>query len=237
MGLVTLAFALVLSACAPAPSVSTINDPFEARNRKVHAFNKSVDQAVLRPMAGVSGGGSGGLVVSGITNVASNLSMPGMVLNDLLQLNLADATSNTARFLVNSTFGFAGLFDLASRAGLTERSTDFGETLHVWGVPEGNFVELPLLGPSTQRDTAGFVVDLVIDPLNFVVPRRHLYVGPTVRAAKMLGDRSRFAGLFESLYYESADSYSQSRLLYLQSRRHQLEGGLNEDDLEDPYAE
>ncbi len=235
--LAALALAAGLAACTPAPHVSTINDPFEADNRKTHEANKELDRTVLKPLSGAYGSVADGPISQGVSNFASNLSMPSTILNDILQLNLPDFFSNTARFVLNTTFGVGGVFDVAAQNGIPENSSDFGETLHVWGFPEGRYIELPVLGPSTERDAFGTVVDFVIDPINYFVPAPQRYIGTAASVLKTVGDRNRYAGLVESILYESEDSYAQARLLYLQSRRRALVGELTEEDLEDPYAE
>jgi len=228
---------MALAACAPAPRVSETNDPFETQNRKMHEINKKIDKAVLKPLSGAYGTVAGGPMSQGVGNFSSNLSLPGMILNDILQLNLPDAFSNLARFSLNSTFGIAGIFDVATPNNLPEASTNFGETLHVWGVAEGSFIELPFYGASTGRDAVGLVVDFIIDPVNYVLPTPERYIGTASHLASKVGDRGRYSDLVESVLYESEDSYAQSRLLYLQSRRRALYGELSDDDLEDPYAE
>jgi len=237
IALLPAALAIGLSACAPAPRISTINDPLEVQNRKRHEANKRLDQAILKPLSGAVGGKGGGPISRGISNFASNLSLPGVILNDMLQLNLPEAFSNTARFVMNSTVGLAGVLDVATQNGLSKQDSDFGETLYVWGMPEGRYLELPLLGPSTERDAIGKVVDFLIDPVDRLVPAPQRYVGTAAKALDTVGDRGRYSGLVDSVLYESEDSYAQSRLLYLQSRRRVLYGELTEDDLEDPYAE
>ena len=102
-------------------------------NRSIHELNKSLDTIALRPASQVYGNLGPKPLRIGVNNFASNLSIPGTVVNDLLQLRLDDAVHNTARFLVNSTVGLAGLFDPASELGVEPRPSDFGETLHVWG--------------------------------------------------------------------------------------------------------
>ena len=164
----TLLFAtLAVAACSSAPT-GEINDPYEAANRRVHAFNKGLDSNVVKPLTSVGGdddkGGESAMTVVG--NVGSNLALPGKTLNGLLQGRPGRAAQNAGRFIVNTTLGLGGIHDPAGQEfGLTEVDTDFGETLHVWGVPEGAYVELPVIGPSTQRDAVGRVVDLVIDPV------------------------------------------------------------------------
>lgn len=228
--------ALALSACAPAPTATGINDPYEAQNRQTHALNKRLDRAVVRPSANVYGNAIPAPITKGISNFAANMGLPGTVLNDLLQVNISSAMNNTFRFFLNSTIGVAGLFDPANALGLYEEPTDFGETLHNWGVGEGTYQELPLAGPSTQRDTTGMVVDFIIDPMNWYLPANIRYLSTASKVLSRVGDRNTFGDTVDSLLYESEDSYAQARILYLQNRRYNLGGGLSDSDYEDPYA-
>ncbi|MES2914998.1 MAG: VacJ family lipoprotein [Pseudomonadota bacterium] len=235
----------LLAACAAPSGPDAINDPFEPANRGVHAFNKGVDRVLVGPASkGV------GIVPEpvrrGIDNVADTLALPGDIANNLLQLRLADAGQNTLRLGVNLTFGLAGLLDVSSELGLQGQPTDFGETLHVWGVGEGPYLELPLSGPSTARDAVGMIVDTALDPVNRVLTVREANVARAIRLFSRLGDRDRFSNTVDSLLYDSADSYAQARLLYLQNRRFQLgqtTGAVAASDdgfidpYEDPYAE
>jgi phospholipid-binding lipoprotein MlaA len=170
------------------------------------------------------------------------------VVNNLLQGRIENAGHNTFRLLANLTFGFGGLLDPATSMGLPARDTDFGETLHVWGSGEGAYIEVPLLGPSTQRDTVGDVVDIALNPLGWAEG-----VGPVALAAGIwlfdgLADRGRFGSAIDDVLYNSADSYAQTRLIYLQNRRFELSrnagrsvgGGLApgpEGVVVDPYAD
>lgn len=231
---------LMLAACAPGIAPDTINDPRETQNRQTHDFNKGVDQRAVRPAA-MAYGKLPDPVRQGVSNFAENLELPGDVVNSLLQGRPHHALENTFRFAVNATVGIGGLFDPASAMGVRGKSTDFGETLHVWGVPEGAYVELPLLGPSTTRDTLGTVVDIALDPVSRLVPEPERYVGTVAGAASTLGDRFTYSETVDSVLYDSADSYAQARLLYLQNRRFELGQTGGEDDFidpyEDPYAE
>ena len=236
---VTLLLALGVAACGPAPAPQGINDPYETENRATHAFNVAMDRNVLKPLS--SGMGTGP-ISTGISNFADNLGTPGDVVNSLLQVRVGRATHNTLRFAINTVIGLGGIFDPATAMGVGEKKTDFGETLHVWGVGEGAYMELPLLGPSTQRDAMGTVVDLALDPMNYLVPRPESYVGTMAKLAAKLGDRGRYSATVDSILYESADSYLQARLLYLQNRRYELgqtsgESADFEDPYEDPYAQ
>ena len=235
----TLLLALGVAACGPAPAPQGINDPYETENRATHAFNVAMDRNVLKPLS--SGMGTGP-ISTGISNFADNLGTPSDVVNSLLQVRVGRATHNTLRFAINTVIGVGGIFDPATAMGVGEKKTDFGETLHVWGVEEGAYMELPLLGPSTQRDALGSVVDLALDPMNYLLPRPESYVGTMAKLAAKLGDRGRYSATVDSILYDSADSYIQARLLYLQNRRYELgqtsgESASFEDPYEDPYAQ
>ena len=237
--------AFVAVASCTAPQATGINDPHEDDNRQTHEANRALDRTLIKPASGAYGNGLPQPVRQGIGNFASNLNLPGVVVNNLLQLNLEDAVKNASRFLFNSTIGIGGVLDPSTTMGLHEESSDFGETLHVWGVGEGNYVELPFVGPSTERDMAGMVVDLFTNPLSFGSSGAGRLLGPTAKGLSKLGDRYEFADTIDTILYDSADSYAQARLLYLQHRRFQLGQELSADALvaegeeayEDFYAE
>ncbi|MFZ5708795.1 MAG: MlaA family lipoprotein [Pseudomonadota bacterium] len=232
--------ALLLAGCASgtASRGTGFNDPYESSNRQVHAFNKAVDQTLF------GGGGQRGVIpkiprpiARGFGNFTANLGEPGNVLNSVLQGRPDPAALGTLRFAVNTTFGIGGLFDVASALGMPKADTDFGQTLQVWGVPEGAYLEMPFIGPTTERDIAGTIVGLAVNPANrlFGPPESSYVVGAYLTAR--IGDRQRFAETVESVLYESADSYAQSRLIYLQNRRFKLgEEAAVIDPNEDPYA-
>lgn len=235
----------LLAACGAPPPAEGINDPYEATNRKVHDFNRRLDQALLGPASR----GYGRVVPEPaqrvVGNVARTLDLPGDIMNNLLQGRIANAATNTLRLATNLTMGVGGLFDAATALGLPQQPTDFGETLHVWGVGEGAYLELPFTGPSTTRDTVGTLVDLALNPVRLAAPPHEANAATLLKLFSRLGDRNRFSNTVESILYESADSYAQARLLYLQNRRFQLgrgagaEGGDDDfiDPYEDPYAE
>jgi len=228
----------LFSGCAAPEVAQGINDPYEAHNRAIHDFNRSVDKVILRPTSQGYGNILPVPVQHGVGNFAGNLGLPSSILNNLLQADIDGAANNLTRLLINTTLGLGGVLDPASAWGLHARDADFGQTLHVWGFAEGHYVELPLLGPSTKRDTIGGAVDLITDPVAHLLPAPERYVAPVAAAASKVGDRYRFGGTIDSILYESADSYAQARLLYLESRRFQLGGALagSEGEL-DPYAD
>lgn len=231
----------VLSACAGQPAGDGINDPFEATNRKIHDFNKGVDRVLVSP-ASKGYGIVPQPLKRAVGNVADTLDLPGDIANNLLQFRLVAAAENTLRLGVNLTFGLAGTMDVSSELGLEGRPTDFGETLHVWGAGEGPYMELPLAGPSTARDTVGMAVDIALNPLRLALPTKEANAATALKLFSRLGDRDRFSDTVDSLLYESADSYAQARLLYLQNRRFQLgkgkvAGAAEDDGFIDPYAD
>lgn len=227
-----VAAAAFMSACGPQPPPPQVLDPAEATNRKVHEFNKGFDTFLFRPASQVYGTILPAPVRQGVTNVSETFEAPVDVVNNLLQGKPDEAAQNVLRFAVNLTMGIGGLFDAASALGLPKPDTDFGETLHVWGAPEGNYVEVPIFGPSTERDVMGRVVDAVLNPLQWLGP---------IDLSSRLGDRYRFTNTFDSVLYDSADSYSQTRMAYIQSRRFELGQAVPDDaaidPYEDPYAE
>lgn len=223
-----------LSACTTPEGPTEVFDPYEAQNRDVHAFNVAVDRAVLRPVA-VAYGDLPRPVKAGVANFSENLDTPKYIVNDALQGDVEDGVHNLFRFIINSTFGIAGLFDPAGAMGLEPRDNDFGRTLHAWGADEGAYVELPFLGPSTERDAAGRVTDFVLNPVSYVLPSDEAWISPASTVAGLVDTRSRLLGPIDGVLYESADSYAQSRIVYLQNRRFEL--GATEPDYFDPYED
>lgn len=157
----------VLGGCATAPSGNSTSppsaaaavDPWENWNRKVYGFNDAVDKAVLKPLAQAYQAMVPSLVRVGVTNVLGNLGDVWSAANHLLQGKVISGLDMGMRVLTNTLFGLGGLLDPATELGLTRQSEDFGQTLGRWGVPSGPYLVLPLLGPSTVRDSAALVVD------------------------------------------------------------------------------
>lgn len=234
--MVALMGALGLAACTtPGPNAIAGEpfDPFEEGNRKTHAFNKAIDRAVLRP----SGNAYGAIpedIQTGISNFAANLALPSEAVNKLLQGDVPGLLQNSYRFLVNTTLGLGGVFDPATYFGVPAATTDFGETLYVWGAQEGAYVELPFVGPSTERAAVGKIVDLFTNPLSYILPSPEKFIGTGAGLASKIGDRGRYADTIDSILYDSVDSYAQSQTIYLQNRRYGL-GDEGSDAYLDPY--
>lgn len=232
-----------LTGCAtPSPEQQAsgeIFDPYETTNRSIHAFNVGVDKVFFRPAAKGYVTLIPAPMVDSFNYFAENLSMPSDAVDYLLQGRLKLAGTAALRFAINSTIGFAGLADPATEFGIPQVDTDFGETLHVWGFGEGAYVELPLYGPSTARDAVGVVANIFTNPIDFAPVRPVDNIGVYAEIVRRLGDRGRYADTVDSILYDSADSYAQARILYLQNRRFELadEGGSDYLDLyTDPNA-
>jgi phospholipid-binding lipoprotein MlaA len=230
---------LGLASCASTPpqASSSIADPLEGLNRGLYQFNVGFDKVVLKPMSESMGVTGREGVFGALSNFSDNIDMPGNVLNDLMQGRLRNAIADTLRFGVNTVFGLGGILDPADDMGIPYKDTDFGETLYVWGADEGFYLVLPFYGPSNERDAFGLLVDDLIDPLRFVLPRRTLWVGTWASLADRFGSRTRHAETVDSLLYESADGYAQARLLAQQYRQFELGQAPSEESFVDPYED
>lgn len=253
VGAIFLAAALAVSGCASKNgatlSTGDVFDPYEETNRGIHAFNLGVDRLLFRPAATGYTNFVPDPIEDSFNSFSRNLSEPGDLVNSLAQGRFDVAGISLARFLINSTVGFAGLANPASDAfGIPETDTDFGETLHVWGFGEGAYVELPFYGPSTTRDAVGVIADLFTNPISFAFVKPLENPGLYAEIVERMSDRGRYSDTVDSILYDSADSYAQARLIYLQNRRFELEGSnasayvdpyddLYADIYDDPYAE
>jgi phospholipid-binding lipoprotein MlaA len=143
-------------------------DPYMEVNRKVYGFNQSLDGLVFKPVTETYDFTMPTFAKRGVTNLFNNLDDINAVLNDLLQLKMSNALHDSSRFLVNTTIGVAGIFDVATGLGLYKNYEDFGQTLGYWGVPAGPYVVLPLLGTSNVRDAIGKIPDSMFNPVFWV---------------------------------------------------------------------
>ena len=227
---------VLLSACTAPQSGVEFNDPYEASNRTFYDWSVSLDRMILRP-AGQVAAVLPMEITQPVSSFADNVGLPGMVANGFLQGDIAGMGTNTMRFLINTTIGIGGLFDPAGAIGLAEESTDFGETLAVWGVPEGAYLVLPLFGPSTERDAVGTLVDLLFDPLQSVGTMAQIDYATGAKIADRAISRGAFMDTIDSILYESADSYAVARLAYLQNRRFELGEAPSVGDEIDPFSD
>ena len=223
-GLALLAAAL-LAGCAIAPPRT--DDPLQKVNRKVYAFNDTLDKAVLRPAAVGYRKVTNPPVRRAVNNFFTNIELPVTIANDLLQARPSRALGNTGRFLINLTVGVGGIFDPAAKLGLPQHSTDFGITLARWGVPEGDFLMLPLLGPSTVRDVWRYPVDgYFFDPLSLIAKNQSFNYGQYYlpQVLYVVSMRSQLIDA-ESFLQSAYDPYAFLRDAYRQRRLYMLYDG------------
>jgi phospholipid-binding lipoprotein MlaA len=238
-----LAIALSIAAsfgCATPPDPSdresyaefkAINDPLEPLNRTVFQFNQALDAMFLRPLADFYRLLLPPRFREGVHNILTNLRSPVILANDLLQGEWGRAGTTTGRFLVNTTMGVGGIADPASDFGLPYHNEDFGQTLAVWGLPEGPFLMLPVLGPSNPRDATGLAVDsAVLDPIgllntigaepDWLSTLSYVRLGMTAIDA-----RAQNAEELDDLQKSSLDFYAAIRSLYRQFRTSEIYQG------------
>lgn len=155
---------LLLSGCASVPGPPDERDPFESYNRAIYSFNSDFDTYFMRPIAVGYRDYIPQPVQTGVTNFFSNLQDVIVLANDIMQFKFAQATSDFSRLAWNSTAGLLGFIDVATHMDLPKHNEDFGQTLATWGVPNGPYFVLPIIGPSTIRDSAALPVDIYIHP-------------------------------------------------------------------------
>ncbi|MGH8728076.1 MAG: MlaA family lipoprotein [Burkholderiales bacterium] len=222
----------LVSGCA---TTGDPQDPLEGFNRGVYKFNDALDKAVIKPVAQGYDAVAPQPVQTGVANFFSNLDDVVVVLNDFLQLKIAQGTADAGRLLINSTIGILGFIDVGSQIGLPKHEEDFGQTLGYWGLAPGAYVVLPFFGPSTVRDTAGLAVDIVTDPVFWVEDdtiRGSLYVIRTISRRDQLLQAEKI------LDAAALDPYQFVREAYLQRRRNLVhDGSPPKDDFDEGFDE
>lgn len=213
------------SAAAADPGVETLRDPWEGWNRKVFAFNNAVDRTLAEPFARTYKKVTPTFLRSGVRNWVANLDAPLIFINDLLQAAPKRAGITAARFGINTTVGILGLFDAASAMGIPKHSEDFGQTLGRYGAKPGPYVMLPILGPSTVRDSFGSLVDIGLDPLNHLEYDDKTAFLATRAGASLLTTRTDALEAAESLRATSTDPYVTLRTIYGLSRQSEIRNG------------
>jgi phospholipid-binding lipoprotein MlaA len=217
---------LLLNGCATTSS-NNPEDPLESINRPIYTFNRTLDKAILRPVAKGYNAITPEPVQKGVTNFFENLDDITTAVNGLLQGKVTQSGSDTLRVLVNSTIGIGGLFDVASSWGMDKNDEDFGQTLGYWGFDTGAYLMLPFFGPSSIRDGTGKVFDYRLDPYNYT---DHVPTKNTVRGFDLLDKRSHLLD-FDSQLEDAIDEYAFVRDAYLQNRKFKVfDGNPPEDD-------
>ena len=207
--------ALTLAGCAHRPADDPA-DPLEPVNRAVFSFNEKADKYALRPVAQAYAYVVPEPARNGVTNFFDNLDEPRNIVNDLLQLKFKQGAINLGRLLLNTTAGLGGLFDVASEVGLAPHEEGFGQTLGYWGVGEGWYLMLPLLGPSDNRDLVGFVADMPTQG-SFYLPGRYDVYKYSSTGVHAVNTRANFLSS-DRLLNEQFDKYLFVRTAFLQRR-------------------
>lgn len=214
---------LLLQACSSIPKEKRVaHDPWESYNRAMFSFNTKVDNAVLKPVAQGYQYITPDPVEQGVDNFFSNLGEITDIVNGLLQFKLKDTAVSTSRFILNSTLGIYGLFDVASSFGLEDKNEDFGQTLATWGVSSGPYVVLPFLGPSTVRDTTGTIADYQYDPLDEIDDSG---TRDKLTALQLINIRANLLEASSFLDDAAVDPYVFTRESYLLLRKNQINDG------------
>lgn len=228
-----LGLIIILTSGSPSISFSKNNgenDPFEGANRNIFKFNEKLDDYFFKPVA------KGWRKLPDIprkplTNLAETAKVPVSLANAILQLNKESIGNILGRFLINMTFGLGGLFDVASTenfGNMPKTHEDFGQTLAVWGVPDGPYVMLPIFGPSSVRDSVGMGVDAITNPLSFAYRMNGIGLearlsGPVVRG---VSTREKYLDYVDEIKAGSLDWYATMRSLYRQKRKKEISGKL-----------
>ena len=229
----SIAGSFVLTSCIISKGSNPV-DPYESINRKTHKFNKVLDTIILKPAAVVYKTIIPGFIRTGINNAYNNVNMIPTFANDLLQADWTNANKDAGRFVVNSTIGIGGLFDVAARYNLPERSNDLGITFAKWGDKNSPYIVIPFLGPSTIRDGMGMMFNYT-----FLTP--YPYLDSSTLTYSLLG--LRYVDLrsqmleTDRLIAESLDEYAFIRDAYLQHRNYLITGAQNQEDSGSLYVD
>ena len=216
-----------MAACASVPPRDTPayrdfvarNDPLEPMNRYFFEVNIGLDELLLKPASAAYNVGLPDRVQDSVRSFLRNLATPLILANDLLQGEGERAEVTLSRFLVNTSIGVLGVFDVATEIGLEYHDEDFGQTLAVAGIPDGPYLMLPLLGPSNPRDLFGRVVEWFADPVSYVVGQEAQIARTGVTAVDA---RNRNAKTIDALQQQSVDFYAAIREAYRQRRRDEI---------------
>jgi phospholipid-binding lipoprotein MlaA len=214
----------LLTACASLPpgALSDPRDPFERYNRAMFTFNKTVDDKVVKPVATGYVNVIPSFVRTAISNFFDNIGDVWTAVNNYLQGKPRNGTNDVARVVLNSTFGIAGLIDVATPAGLARHDEDFGQTLGVWGVKSGPYLVLPIFGASTVRDGLSRPLDLYADPINLI---DNVRVRNSARALRLVDDRAALLDSSRLMEDAALDPYLFIRDAHLQRRESRVRDG------------
>ena len=230
---------LMLANCASAPKgdpetfaeFQKLNDPIEPTNRAIFSLNQGLDIVVIKPVTGFYRAVTPAPLREAVHSFLENLRTPVILTNDILQGEIERAGNTVIRFVVNSTWGILGFRDAATDLGFEHHVEDFGQTLAVWGIGEGPFLMLPVLGPSNPRDAVGKVVDYLMDPINWWATNTDNDVVPLTKTfITGIDTRDQLWDVLEDIDKNSIDPYASYRSLYRQRRMDDIRNGAEADD-------
>ncbi|KMY86009.1 Nucleoside ABC transporter, periplasmic nucleoside-binding protein [Candidatus Paraburkholderia calva] len=216
-----IASALATTGCATGPDRNP-KDPLEPMNRTVFKFNNTLDTYVAKPAAQFYVDYTPSPFRTAVSNFFSNLGNFSNFANNLLQLKITDATQDLMRIAMNSVFGLGGLIDIASPAGLPKHHQDFGLTLGHYGMPSGPYLVIPLLGPSSIRDSTTWLVDWRVNPISYADDD---YIRWPLYGLNFISARADLIGATDLLSQAALDKYAFVRNAYMQRRQYLLTGG------------
>lgn len=225
----SLIISSVLAGCASTSKVDE-KDPWEGWNRGTQSFNDGLDKTVIKPVAKGYAWITPKFVDDGITNFFSNLNDIGVTLNDFMQLKMTQGGMDAGRFLINTTAGVAGFIDVAKMIDLPKHNEDFGQTLGFWGVPNGNYLVLPLFGPSSPREVVGLVGDALMNPLTYTFVfagsgAASAAINGGARSVNIVDTRADIMPTEKVIDEASVDRYSFIKNAYQQRREYLLHDG------------
>ncbi|MDD5227723.1 MAG: VacJ family lipoprotein [Methylococcales bacterium] len=225
---------LLSVACSTAPikketAAQKNPDTFEDWNRSIHSFNEGLDAAILKPIAKGYMWVAPDLVEKGVTNFFSNINDIGVTVNDLLQFKMTQSGMDASRFIINTTAGGLGVFDVAEMIDLPKHNEDFGQTLGFWGVPAGDFLMLPFVGPSSPREVAGMVGDALLNPFSYTF----LFGGGIavtaatsgIKSLDVTNTRANLMGTEKMVNEAATDKYNFIKNAYQQRREYLVHDG------------
>ena len=217
--------ALCLLLCSACATVKTPNpdDPFERYNRAMFAFNDTLDKYALKPVAKGYKAVTPDMVDKGVTNFFSNIDDVIVLVNDIFQLKIKQAASDTTRIVFNTIIGLGGLIDVSTEFGLPKHNEDFGQTLGYWGVSSGPYFVLPFFGPSDIRDAGGFTVDTVeFDPLAKIPKKSERYTAISLKYIDIRADLLKATDIIDAT---AIDRYAYIRDAYMARRKNLVYDG------------
>ena len=222
--------------------IDQINDPLEPMNRYFFAVNEFLDFFIVHPFSDTYDRVFPTVIKDRVSNFFENIGEVPVFINTLLQARFTDSSITLARFLINTTLGIGGMFDVATELDLPAKDADFGQTLYTYGIGEGPYLFLPILGPSNPRDLVGSIFDRAANPINYVLTfyapasvEDGFFYGRTIGGG--INGRTKVGKQLDDLRRNSLDFYAQLRSVSRQFRRSRLAGGEVQIDGNDPFYE